>query len=1014
MNLIRKTLIWFFIFSLAWPQASLAIKIGDYPSPVESMNQIMTDLGVDKEELKKNIDSTLNVASLKKPAPDVEIIFVPESPQAGKELTAIANPGNFANDIQKMYFTWFLKHNTSAPESKDAFGRITKHGNTDWNDDGDIDIEDYKIEAARILAKGDWEPDYEGKIDPETRRPIAEMSDDRNENGSLEDERYNRYYEVVRDTDDDDYEASFGGDDQKGKPAHCYIRDIESGIDHEIGRPIPTEENIGQGECAHLFPESDENDEIGDGIFGKSEEKFWGTDPESEDTNNDGIIDEQALTGMGMMSLKWIYKKGDQVGVAVEGVSENTDYKDSSMKTMWAFPRANNGSGTCGIEEAEASPSIPPRGIYTFDAHGSYYCGGTGETCTLTLENCYTQGVIDETETFINPGGTPGQQSYPPCGQQSCPNGRYTGSTISFLWKAGRENPNHELRVILHEDYPDACDVCISPSSNIEDPKDCESLEKRMGQTNEINSSFRTTDLNDCFEDNLIDPAIGTKAEKIEIALSYSPQYPINDKRGQNEALENNSDELRIKADLVNIEDKSFVKYDWKFWLCPGNGENCFPRDNQGVSLPDGMTPQQLLDNLGLVKKSGLGLDSLNLKLQIGSDSALNFAENTYLKVELRAIETTEQTEGKSGKGVVLIPLQETDRDIIPKKINVIENRKPNEDIITQTLTYLDLSRDNRYSNLKTGCPSKTCPVAKNEIIGLEFNGVTHNQSLSWFLNGKSLTASGENSEIVYFPILGGTGFKYSVKLDISEKTKDGKENKFSLARDFLVEEPGVRLEPLDCDPASSNHNCRSIILGTRILNETDIAAAGATEQDFSQDFFQAEEAETITIAPNFNFDKEILRNINDPTNENDDTWQIQWMVDGTAISPQDMEPFPNIDPLTGNLNLPINKSEGEKYTISAEALYTQPDPARRALYKIWNVSPESFYEKKVGDSLEIEVIDLDAPLVQSGTKKILASVFSGMPSYLNFLFRTVLTLALILFMANLSFILFPKQGRYQ
>ena len=189
--------------------------------------------------------------------------------------------------------------------------------------------------------------------------------------------------------------------------------------------------------------------------------------------------------------------------------------------------------------------------------------------------------------------------------------------------------------------------------------------------------------------------------------------------------------------------------------------------------------------------------------------------------------------------------------------------------------------------------------------------------------------------------------------------------------------------------------------MGTFILDQTNTKAPGATMDDLDENLFEAQEAKIVTVKPRFNFDSDII----DPS-------KLEWFVDGTRVESASEAPFPYITPATGDLNIPINKSVGEKYAISLKALYTQPDPQRRALHYIWNVPTSAFYETVVSDSAEIQVVKAPTQAA-SGTKKILASLFSLMPSYLNFLFRIILTMALILISSGLLFSIFPKQNRF-
>jgi hypothetical protein len=135
--------------------------------------------------------------------------------------------------------------------------------------------------------------------------------------------------------------------------------------------------------------------------------------------------------------------------------------------------------------------------------------------------------------------------------------------------------------------------------------------------------------------------------------------------------------------------------------------------------------------------------------------------------------------------------------------------------------------------------------------------------------------------------------------------------------------------------------------------------------------------------------------------------------VDGIAVDPANSDRnIPWIDPADGNLHLPITKGVGEKYDVAVKALYTQSGEMKKALTGTWNVAKEYFYEENIDDSLEIEVVENAPAQGRLGTEKIVASLFAGMPEYLNFLLRIVLTLALIIFMANLSLMFFPQKRR--
>lgn len=270
---------------------------------VSYFNDILSDMGVDKAEMKYNVQ-TMNVSRQKKQPPLVSVSFSPSNPVSGDKVRAEATPSYFMNEKKDLYFTWFLKQKdcdkTSSPNS-------VQKEKCDFNNDGKINIEDYKIKATRIIVNADFE---------------WEKNDYSNT------------------SDSDGYSAIFGGNDQGGKNKHCFIHNVESGDEYEI-------------ECdGHLFAEADYQDftsysgekinlheNSGDNSFGRNEEKFWHTDTNDNDTAKLGNVDEANVVGLGLDSFSWVYEEGDEVGVVVEGVSvEPTQEADASYRTMWAMP----------------------------------------------------------------------------------------------------------------------------------------------------------------------------------------------------------------------------------------------------------------------------------------------------------------------------------------------------------------------------------------------------------------------------------------------------------------------------------------------------------------------------------------------------------------------------------------------------------------------------------------------------------------------------------------------------
>lgn len=155
------------------------------PSASSMFKEFEQRYGFNQEELQKFGESA-NVADYKRVAPEAQVTFSPTNPHPGEQVRALAVPVNFSNDTSALYFTWYLKHSGD---------------NKDLNDDGEVNIEDYKIEAHRIIAQNGF-------------------SKDKANYGS--------------DSDEDGYKAIVGGDNKTGANNFCYVHDFQSGTDYEL------------------------------------------------------------------------------------------------------------------------------------------------------------------------------------------------------------------------------------------------------------------------------------------------------------------------------------------------------------------------------------------------------------------------------------------------------------------------------------------------------------------------------------------------------------------------------------------------------------------------------------------------------------------------------------------------------------------------------------------------------------------------------------------------------------
>lgn len=164
----------------------------DMASDVEKRYHINTESVQEQGE-------TMNVVDQKKTTPQVSLFFSPSDPKEGEKLNAQAFPIYFITEPKHMYFTWYLQRKNCAKRNGPLATTELRSCDADGNDR--IDEEDWKIEAARIIASNGYDTTY-------------------TDYGS--------------DSDADGYSARFGGDNRANVGEYCYYHDNATGENYEI------------------------------------------------------------------------------------------------------------------------------------------------------------------------------------------------------------------------------------------------------------------------------------------------------------------------------------------------------------------------------------------------------------------------------------------------------------------------------------------------------------------------------------------------------------------------------------------------------------------------------------------------------------------------------------------------------------------------------------------------------------------------------------------------------------
>ncbi|MEI9966533.1 MAG: hypothetical protein WDN67_02690 [Candidatus Moraniibacteriota bacterium] len=185
-----------FFFSGALPTFALfgGLKI---PTPSNIASDIEKRYHIDLENI-QDTGEIFNVAQNKQPAPQVSLFFSPSDPRPGEKISAQAFPTYFITTPENLYYTWYLKRQGCDLSNSPSSANRTA---CDRNGDGRITVEDWKVEAMRILAQNGYDS-------TETNYSAA--------------------------ADSDGYRAPFGGNNQTNNAHYCYINDARTGVNYEI------------------------------------------------------------------------------------------------------------------------------------------------------------------------------------------------------------------------------------------------------------------------------------------------------------------------------------------------------------------------------------------------------------------------------------------------------------------------------------------------------------------------------------------------------------------------------------------------------------------------------------------------------------------------------------------------------------------------------------------------------------------------------------------------------------
>jgi len=729
------------IYQLATPGSNLTYDIYRY-----LMKHTEDELGIDKDFFRR--------MQKKQKAPSVDIVFAPTNPREGERVTAFAIPRDFRNSKEKLYFTWYIVHDVVSGEEKP-------------------NVEAGKKEAMRMVAAGNYDKDLFGEPqDDDRNRDAYDASfggDDgvgkKSDDGTAAAEDCEEC-DCLHSMSMMDGDVSRGCFDDKGELLYSEFDQFEEAMSDRgynsalNGRGVVNSQwitrcyrhNFGPGgdagdkdtgvfaysgrdliiKCQHAF-----GDGVGDRNFERGEEEEWGTNPENPDTDGDGVVDEADLAGLGQDEFTWIYRKGDKVSVAVEGMS-NIAINEGATDRL----RYKNKHWDGEEENLDLSPTASPEDWYK---ERREECQNLRETDS---NNAYSDCMKDLWEHQLKDEND--EDAF----------GDMTGY-YKIMWAA----PGICSENKMEEADNDWCD-------------------------NDDDIGFQYL--------KLYDPVERGK-QLLEVSVNVSPKNPQFTEPAEGDASEDygdSTDMIIASADVVGDDpnlNPDYLYYQWSVWRCePDDFDTCHEVTNEvkWKSFKEGLGVR----DVGFYPTEGIFAGNRSL-LKVGV--VVKRHQNAVMSSPGVNGEYEQQIFSEDKRENYGTPRQFPNKYayVASKLIEVTRNN-----LKINLYSAMPDGNGGWQADLKicsTGLYKKVCPVFPYQVLMAEVEGVAG--AVAWKLNGKTIQPSFNetvntevNSSRVFFPIVGTENSLGRITVTAERADKEGKweDNNMIEERVFSIHNP--------------------------------------------------------------------------------------------------------------------------------------------------------------------------------------------------------------------------------
>jgi len=930
-------------------------------------------------------------------APRVEISFDNANPSAGEKVTAHAVPEFFQNDPQNLYYTWYLIHtDDGTPQSATN------------------SIEEGKIEAAKIMARGDYDSEL----------------DDANYSGSSDDPDSDGWPSVDDSYSESKSAAPFGGADGEGGITNS--SKIHSSAS-EYCNSLAEDESPSNDNCSYLS-DSSYTSTPQYYTLDSSQTDYFCNQCRSYFLEHTDLLPSSSCTGN---RNQCCYNAIPQANLECSSTTTVIDPITGEPTDVTTYFKCayDSSTGYCG-DTADYC------GSDTTCQTSRSSCYDNFKTCNKnTVENCIDDKVnqcedehtsnndeiiFDVTRCYKHNFGTNTGEvafsnddgsgiDYPVAckhkwvdisdsyasGSGKFPNGE------EDKWKTDPRDPDtdgdgfsDEADVIGlgQEDFTwnyqegDRVGVIVEGTSML--PTDEKNVYyKIMWGGLDVCDNTKTGLMSDDECDGSDDygyvflatksPSEEASEEKLQISLSYSPENPVADPTSDETMSDAN--EVTVSASLDNTDLKpENLYYTW------------YIQEEETTEGEVSWEEIDLEDNFEIsTSSSGLGISTFSFTPK---KSFLEGKSGDI--VDLRVVAAVSRTSSPSSYETSSLGRTSPRRGYANVEIPINKNG------VYIKLYNVSINADGKADLGDEICdedPYRTnCPAVQNEMLAAKISGSSSRYTsgnISWSLNGESLYQpldyslfedwSSLSDTAVFFPITKNTG--ETEKISIIATPKD-KLQTVSVSRSIKVTSPSAQIVSDD-----ESVSWRKV---TSVESETAMGETSFIESDSVYEAF-------LDNSPSYKLDS-----IPNYLLFNTDNTTINWSIDGVDINDPDYNEENGNLIVTGfadnNQTIFLNTSieEGAYSTLGAKFKKYWSKDERNVLYSAWGIQPQTI---EASTSIDIETV-ADVPIEDdedssalAKPKQILAAIGTHLPEYAMYILRLALTI-LVMFFSSVFF----------